>query len=55
VLDVDLILPRPELRLLTPYPRARVTIKIEKIESRTPGTSGGKQPAGHSNFARFDL
>lgn len=31
-LEVDLILPRPELRLLTPYPRAKVSLTIEEIE-----------------------
>jgi len=34
-LEVDLILPRPELRLLTLYPRARVKIFIEKKETGT--------------------
>lgn len=55
VLDVDLILPRPELRLLTPYPRARVTIIIEKADSRTSGANGAKPDDRRSNFARLDL
>lgn len=55
VLEVDLILPRPELRLLTPYPRARVTLTIEKTDSTTSGASGGKQPARNSNSRRLDL
>jgi YbbR domain-containing protein len=32
ILEVDLILPRPELRLLSLYPRAKVSLTIEKIE-----------------------
>ncbi len=32
-LEVDLILPRPELRLLALYPRARVNIVLEKKET----------------------
>ncbi len=55
VLDVDLILPRPELRLLTPYPRARVTIIIEKADSRTSGTNGARPADRRSNFAQLDL
>jgi len=33
VLEVDLILPRPELRLLALYPRARVNIVLEKKDT----------------------
>lgn len=33
VMEVDLILPRPELRLLTLYPKARVSLIIEKKEN----------------------
>jgi len=36
VLEVDLILPRPELRLLALYPRARVNIVLEKKRLLTP-------------------
>jgi len=36
VLEVDLILPRPELRLLALYPRARVNIVLEKKETTNP-------------------
>ncbi len=36
VLEVDLILPRPELRLLALYPRARVNIIFEKKEVPNP-------------------
>lgn len=39
IMEVDLILPRPELRLLTPYPRARVTLTIEKTDSGTSGAA----------------
>ncbi|MBC7349307.1 MAG: YbbR-like domain-containing protein [Candidatus Aminicenantes bacterium] len=45
VLEVDLILPRPELRLLTPYPRARVNLVIEKKGSGSSAQGGGKQSA----------
>jgi YbbR domain-containing protein len=41
-LEVDLILPRPELRLLTLYPRARVKIFIEKRENGTSAKESGK-------------
>ncbi|MBP6909155.1 MAG: YbbR-like domain-containing protein [Candidatus Saccharicenans sp.] len=36
VVEVDLILPRPELRLLALYPRARVNIVIEKKNGSNP-------------------
>jgi len=36
VLEVDLILPRPELRLLALYPRARVNIVLEKKQTTNP-------------------
>ncbi len=45
IIDVDLILPRPELRLLTPYPRARVTLVIEKTEGASSSGSGSKRAA----------
>ncbi|MDI6845418.1 MAG: CdaR family protein [Candidatus Saccharicenans sp.] len=45
ILEVDLILPRPELRLLTPYPRARVTLVIEKTAGASSSGSGSKQAA----------
>lgn len=48
ILEVDLILPRPELRLLTPYPRARVNLVIEKTGPGNPAQSGGKQSARSS-------
>ena len=41
-LEVDLILPRPELRLLALYPRARVNIVLEKIETSSPGQEAKK-------------
>ncbi|MGB4705261.1 MAG: CdaR family protein [Candidatus Saccharicenans sp.] len=45
ILEVDLILPRPELRLLTPYPRARVTLVIEKTAGASSSGSESKQAA----------
>jgi YbbR domain-containing protein len=41
--EVDLILPRPELRLLALYPRARVNIVIEKKENGS-STAGSRKP-----------
>ncbi|MGB9893065.1 MAG: CdaR family protein [Candidatus Saccharicenans sp.] len=49
-LEVDLILPRPELRLLALYPRARVNIVIEKTNSLAPGGSGVKAPSKRNNY-----
>lgn len=42
VLEVDLILPRPELRLLTLYPKARVSLIIEKKETGSQAAQNGK-------------
>jgi len=52
VLEVDLILPRPELRLLTPYPRARVNLVIEKTGPGSSAQGGGKQSARSSGPVR---
>lgn len=41
-IEVDLILPRPELRLLSPYPKARVTITLEKKENGTSAKENKK-------------
>jgi len=45
VVEVDLILPRPELRLLALYPRARVNIVVEKKNGSSPNqeTKKGKK------------
>jgi len=50
ILEVDLILPRPELRLLALYPRARVNIVVEKANSSNNGSSGGKAASKRSNY-----
>ncbi|MDD8020012.1 MAG: CdaR family protein [Acidobacteriota bacterium] len=51
VLEVDLILPRPELKLLALYPRARVNLIIEKKNgsSSSQEVKKSKQPTDNRN------
>jgi len=51
-IEVDLILPRPELRLLSPYPRAKVTITVEKKENGTTNKDS-KKGARDSDYDGF--
>jgi len=48
-LEVDLILPKPELRLLTLYPRARVNIMVERAETNAARPLPGKNLASRSS------
>ncbi|MBC7364709.1 MAG: YbbR-like domain-containing protein [Candidatus Aminicenantes bacterium] len=52
-IEVDLILPRPELRLLTPYPRAKVVIAVEKKENGSTTRKDRKKEAKTNDYDGF--
>lgn len=53
VIEVDLILPRPGLRLLTLYPKAKVAITVEKKENGVNTSKDSKKGAKNNDYDGF--